>query len=241
MRTLKVLGFLLGYPSAQNIEVLGECREILSQEKWLESSVLSGLDKLMDWMEETELLDIQEEYVALFDRTPSLSLHLFEHIHGDSRERGQAMVDLSEVYKDAGLFINTKELPDYLPLFMEYLSLIDPIKAREDLGDIVNITSIIGGRLKNRESLYASIFDALSAAAISKPDIEAVEKALKSDSGEPFTFEEMDEEWEEHNAFANSSQTTGQDMDNGGCPIAQQMLERMNIPENNKATKKEEA
>ena len=239
MRTLKVLGFLLSYPSAQSIEVLGECREILEKEKWLESSALSALGDLMEWMEKTDLLDLQEEYVDLFDRTPSLSLHLFEHVHGDSRERGQAMVDLSEIYKDAGLFINTKELPDYLPLFLEYLSLIDSDKACEDLGDVVNIISTIGGRLKNRSSLYISIFDALELAAISKPDKKAVDEALKGDCGAPFTFEKMDEEWEEHNAFANTEQTTGQEME-GGCPIAQEMLDRMNLPLGNKVNSKEE-
>ncbi len=232
MRTLKVLGFLLTYPSAQTVEVLGECREILEAEKWLESSTISAIGDLIDWMEKTDILDIQEEYVDLFDRTPSLSLHLFEHIHGDSKDRGQAMVDLSEVYKDAGLIINTKELPDYLPLFLEYLSIIDVDTARENLDEVINITATIAARLKNRGSAYAAALDALAVAATSKPNVEAVEEALKKSSGEAFTMKEIDDEWEEHNAFANTQQTTGQDMD-GGCPIAQEMLDRMNIPEGN--------
>lgn len=229
MKTLKVLGFLLTYPSAQTVEVLGECREILAAEKWLDGETLVALDGLMAWMEKTDLLDLQENYVALFDRTPSLSLHLFEHIHGDSKDRGQAMVDLSDVYEDAGLIIDAKELPDYLPLFLEYLSVIELDKARENLAEVINITGILSKRLKNRESLYACVLDALAVAAACQPDIDAVEEALKKSSGAAFTFEEMDEEWEEHNAFANTQQTTGQDMD-GGCPIAQQMLDRMNLP-----------
>ena len=229
MRTLKVLGFLLTYPSAQTVEVLGECREILAAEKWLESEQISTLGELMDWMRKTDILDLQEEYVSLFDRTPSLSLHLFEHIHGDSKDRGQAMVDLSNVYEDAGLIIDTKELPDYLPLFLEYLSIIDVEQARENLAEVINITGILSKRLKNRQSPYASVLDALAAAAACQPDTEAVDEALKKSSGAAFTFEEMDEEWEEHNAFANTQQTTGQDMDDG-CPIAQQMLDRMNLP-----------
>ncbi|MGH1378741.1 MAG: nitrate reductase molybdenum cofactor assembly chaperone [Alphaproteobacteria bacterium] len=235
MRTLKVLGFLLTYPSAQTVEVLDECREILASEKWLDDATLSSLGNLMDWMAKTDLLDLQEDYVSLFDRTPSLSLHLFEHIHGDSKERGQAMVDLSNVYEDAGLIIDTKELPDYLPLFLEYLSVISLDEARDNLAEVINITGILSKRLKNRDSLYSSVLDALANAAACQPDADAVEEALKKSTGAPFTFEEMDEEWEEHNAFANTQQTTGQDMD-GGCPIAQEMLDRMNLP-----TSKEEA
>ncbi len=233
MRTLKVLGFLLTYPSLQTIEVLGECKEILRQEKWLDDEAICALEKLMDKMEKTDILDLQEEYVDLFDRTPSLSLHLFEHVHGDSKDRGQAMVDLSNVYKDAGLIINTKELPDYLPLFLEYLSIIDVDSARENLGEVVNITATIATRLKNRGSDYAAVLDALAMAASRKPDESAIDEALKQSSGAAFTFKEIDEEWEEHNAFANTQQTTGQsagqDID-GGCPIAQEMLDRMNIP-----------
>ncbi len=249
MRTLKVLGFLLTYPSAQTIEVLGECREILSAEKWLPSDTLSALGEMMDYMQSTDLLDLQEEYVALFDRTPSLCLHLFEHVHGDSRDRGQAMVDLSDVYKDAGLIINTKEIPDFLPLFLEYLSLIDQSQARENLANVINITAALAKRLKNRKSKYEAVFNALEVASNCKPDELAVEKALKSADGAMATFEEIDKEWEEQNAFENSAQTTGVDMDgseDAGCPIAEEMLARMNIPEaaknkTNKTNNKEEA
>ena len=242
MRTLKVLGFLLTYPSAQTIEVLDECREILAAEKWLPSDTLSGLGTLMDYMQATDLLDLQEEYVALFDRTPSLCLHLFEHVHGDSRDRGQAMVDLSNVYEEAGLIINTKEIPDFLPLFLEYLSIIDQEEARGNLDGIINITAALAKRLKNRKSKYEFVFNALEVASNCKPDELAIQKAMKAASGEMATFEEIDQEWEEQNAFENSQQTTGVDMDGNsdtGCPIAEEMLARMNIPkaENNKIDK----
>lgn len=230
MRTLKVLGFLMAYPSIQTVEVLSECREILKNEKWLEDEHIASINKLMTWLENTDLLDVQEEYVALFDRTPSLCLHLFEHIHGDSRERGQALVDLSEVYKDAGLLINTEEMPDYLPLFLEYLSVIDQEEARSNLGEIINVVGTIGGRLKNRKSEYAVLFDALINAAATKPDAETLKKALEKSSGAPFTFEEMDKEWEEQQAFENSEQTTGQAGTSDGCPQAEEMLARMNMP-----------
>ena len=144
MRTLKILGFLLTYPSELHKEVLDECRMFLTDEKWVSKDALHSLDRLFDEMRKADTLDLQESYVALFDRTPSLSLHLFEHIHGDSRARGQALVDLTKVYEEAGLLINTEETPDYLPLFLEYVSTLPPEDTKENLSSVVNILSAIG-------------------------------------------------------------------------------------------------
>lgn len=228
MKTLKILGALLAYPSTDLVGALPECQAILKKEKWLPETSLKTLDHLINWMTEQDLLDLQEEYVSLFDRTPSLCLHLFEHVHGDSRDRGQALVDLSEVYKDVGLLINTEEMPDYLPLFLEYLSVIDTEEARQNLGETANVLGVLSGRLSNRQSPYAAVFDALIEAASRKPDSKAVEEALKEAAGQASTFKELDEVWEEQNAFENSLQTTGQDM-NADCPKAEEMLARMNL------------
>ena len=149
-------------------------------------------------------------------------------MHGDSRDRGQALVDLSNVYKDAGLLINTEEMPDYLPLFLEYLSHIEAEESRRNLGEIANVLGVLAGRLRNRQSPYVAVMEALIEAAARKPDAKAVEAALIEAAGKPHNFEELDAVWEEQNAFENSLQTTGQDMD-GGCPKAEEMLARMNL------------
>jgi nitrate reductase delta subunit len=228
MKTLKVLGTLLTYPSADLVRALPEFQEILKKEKWLPEASLKALNHLTDWMVAEDLLDLQEEFVALFDRTPSLCLHLFEHVHGDSRDRGQALVDLSEIYKDAGLLINTEEMPDFLPLFLEYLSVIEAEESRQNLGEIANVLGVLAGRLKNRQSPYAAVFEALIEAAARKPDAKAVEEALKEAAGKASTLDELDKSWEEQQAFENTLQTTGQDMD-AGCPKAEEMLARMNL------------
>lgn len=225
MRTLKILGFLLTYPVETHRKVIEECRSFLKQENWLSSKTLQSLEPLLQSLETDDLLDSQEAYVALFDRTPSLSLHLFEHVHGDSRERGQAMVDLSKVYEEAGLMINTAETPDYLPLFLEYVSTLSPHDVKDNLGSVVNILSALGERLKNRESAYAAVFEALVETASKKPDPKAVEEALKKSSGAAYGLEQLDKEWEEQFAFENTEQTTGQ---NDGCPKAEEMLARIN-------------
>ena len=224
MRTLKILGFLLTYPSESHKEVLDECYNFLKDEKWVSEKELRSLELFLEEMRVTDLLDLQETYVALFDRTPSLSLHLFEHIHGDSRERGQALADLANVYEQAGLVINTEETPDYLPLFLEYVSTLPSEDIRNNLGSLVNILSALSERLKNRESSYAGIFDALIEAAEKTPDRAAVDTAMKEASGAAYNLEQIDKEWEEQFAFENTAQTTGQD---DGCPKAKEMLARI--------------
>lgn len=224
MRTLKILGFLLTYPSEVHRDAAQECIEILQNEGVMTQASLANIKSMLGAMVDRDLLDVQEEYVDLFDRTPSLSLHLFEHVHGDSRERGQAMVDLSNVYEQVGLVINSAETPDYLPLFLEYLSCLSAEDIAENLGSVVNILSAIQERLKNRQSDYQYIFQALTCLASRKPDLEAVEKEMKKSSGNAYSLAQVDKEWEEQFAFENTPQTTGQ---NAGCPKAQEMLDRI--------------
>lgn len=225
MRTLKVLGFLLTYPTPEHLLVLEECCELLKSEGWISQDRLRKLDGFFLAFRNTDLLDLQEEYVALFDRTPSLSLHLFEHIHGDSRDRGQALADLLKVYEDAGLVINQQETPDYLPLFAEYVSTLDHAEASQTMGSVVNILSSISERLRNRGSFYAELLDALVETASRSLDPEAVKAYLAASSGNALTSAQIDQAWEEQFAFENTSQTTGLQ---SGCPRAEEMLARIN-------------
>lgn len=213
MKTLKVLGALLTYPSAEMVEALPECLAIVERERWIDNASQQHLRALADWMAGQPLLDLQEEYVALFDRTPSLSLHLFEHVHGDSRDRGQALVDLTQIYQQKQLSINTAETPDFLPMFLEYLSLVEAHESREMLGDAINVIAAVGARLKQRGSPYAAVFRSLEKAAATAPDSKAVEAALGEASGAERTLDEIDAAWEEQFAFDNTT------ADNG-CPLA---------------------
>jgi nitrate reductase delta subunit len=181
----------------------------------------------MEWVEGNNILDVQEDYVDLFDRTPSLSLHLFEHIHGDSRERGQALVSLNELYTKSGLMISTEEMPDFLPLFLEYLSILPMEEAQSHLSGAINVLAAIGERLRNRGSDYASVFDAMEEVSSQKPDTHAVKSAVAHHSGKKLSPDELDQEWAEQFAFENTAQaTTG----GGECPVAQDMVSRMNRP-----------
>lgn len=148
-----------------------------------------------------DLLEDQEDYVENFDRERAHCLHLFERIHGDSRDRGQAMVNLSETCAAKISYIESNELPDCLPLFMEYLSCCSLGEASDLLGKAIGVIAAICARLKQRVSPYAAVFEAIEALSAIKPEQALIKKALAVTKMDPQTFGELDEEWSEIEAF----------------------------------------
>lgn len=132
----------------------------------------------------------------MFERGRATSLLLFEHVHAESRDRGQAMVDLMNQYQQAGLLIDCRELPDYLPLYLEYLSILPLADAREGLQNIAPILALIGGRLKQRECSYYQLFDALLELAKSPLTSDSVTKQVAGEKRDD-TCQALDEVWEE--------------------------------------------
>jgi nitrate reductase delta subunit len=169
-------------------------------------------------------MDLQAAYVGLFDRVRTLSLHLFEHVHGESRDRGQAMVDLVKLYQRHGLDVTAKELPDYLPLFLEFLSIVPPAEARDLLGEAAHIFPAIGGRLARRESPYAAVFTALAELAGGSvgtgPDVD------EPDTESP---EAIDRAWEEAAVTFGTESTPENQTRDQGCGRAADMVARMNV------------
>ena len=152
----RALAALLAYPEGELIDALPEIRAALSPQR--------DLAALLDEMRREPLTALQERYVALFDRSRALSLHLFEHVHGESRDRGQAMVDLAQTYASRGFAVAGNELPDYLPAFLEFLSVLPREEARGMIGEAAEILRALGDRLAERGSRYAAVFAALLAA-----------------------------------------------------------------------------
>ena len=150
MRAYRALAALLAYPTPELIAALPAI-----------SLDMDGADGLIEELMSRPLLTLEERYVSLFDRSRALSLHLFEHVHGESRERGQAMVDLAQMYEGRGLTVGEHELPDYIPAFLEFLSLLDEDEARSLLQDTAHIFRTLGERLAERGSRYAAVFGAL--------------------------------------------------------------------------------
>ncbi|USG62521.1 nitrate reductase molybdenum cofactor assembly chaperone [Sneathiella marina] len=215
MKTFKILGLLLTYPTPELQENMGELTRVLQQEKMVPGKLEKAVVRFMDRLGSRNLLKAQEEYVSLFDRGRGHSLYLFEHIHGESRDRGQAMVDLIDHYKEKGLAVNARELPDFLPLFLEYLSICPAEEAQENLGEVVHIVAAIGAKLKKRGSAYSSVFLALAKLTDAKIDEEFVRRALTEEAARDDSLEALDKEWEETPAFDGVG-----DADCATCPAA---------------------
>lgn len=196
-QVLKVISLLLTYPDQELHGAIGELRAAIGKAPGISDTHRKLLDKLAENIGALDLYDAQERYVLLFDRTRSLSLHLFEHVHGESRDRGQAMVDLMAMYEADGLEVGAKELPDYLPLFLEFLSTKDGPEAADLLGQISHIVVAMRGRLKKRKSVYANAFAVLEGLASGKPDAALVRELLEMPEDDPSDLDALDSIWEE--------------------------------------------
>jgi nitrate reductase delta subunit len=209
MKTFKVLGLLLSYPESQWLAHLDEFESVLVQEQFLPKKPLNAVLAFIDELKTADVYSMQEQYVATFDRGRSHCLHLFEHIHGESRDRGQAMVKLASAYEQKGLVIGQAELPDYIPLFLEFISLCPADEAVALLGEPIDIIATIGARLNERHSPWAALFDALVALSKTRPDMDRIREVL-AEGPEDNSLEALDQEWEEAAAF-------GSEPDPGGC------------------------
>lgn len=196
MKTLQVISALLSYPQTELIAALPEMRAIVDDEGLLSADARAGLYALLDRYANTDLMDLQESYVALFDRGRALSLHIFEHVHGESRDRGQAMVDLMALYRRNGFEIASRELPDYIPLFLEYLAQRPEPEARGSLADASHILALLGARLKERDSIQHVLLDALVGLAGVPADLDAIRSSVAAE-GPDRTLVDMDKIWEE--------------------------------------------
>lgn len=221
-KTFKVLSALLSYPTAELQAAAPEFTAVLDSEALMPEADRQALASLIAQIAGDDLYELQERYVLLFDRTRSLSLHLFEHIHGEGRDRGQAMIDLAELYFSKGMAISARELPDYLPLFLEFLSAQSEAEARELLTQPLHIISALATRLMRRESVYAGALRAIEAVARGKPEPVALQELLDEPEDDPNDLAALDAIWEEE-AVTFGPGAPGDD----NCPNVSEMLARM--------------
>ena len=190
-KSLRVLARLLGYPDAELRDHLSELQLALHEERALTPLRISELDALIAQLSGPASLDTEAAYVELFDRGRATSLHLFEHVHGDSRERGPAMIDLAQTYEKAGLFLAEGEMPDFLPVVLEFTSTQPPREAREFLAEMAHIFNAIFAALQQRNSAYAAVLGALLELAGEKPQpvLIAADEPLDTVWAEPVVFD----------------------------------------------------
>ncbi|MEM9638033.1 MAG: nitrate reductase molybdenum cofactor assembly chaperone, partial [Pseudomonadota bacterium] len=189
----------------------------------LTAAARRGLRPLVEELGGRDIYDLQETYVGLFDRSRTLSLNLFEHVHGESRDRGGAMVSLVETYRAGGFDPVTSELPDHLPMLLEFLSTRPFAEAQETLAEAAHILEALKARLVRRDSPYGAVFAALMQLSGAQADRDAVAELLEEPEVDPDDLEALDKVWEE------AEVRFGPDP-NAGCPQVRDMLARMDTP-----------
>lgn len=192
-KTYKILSLLLSYPSEELKVFLPGAMIELSKEALLPKNILSGLSAFAKYYQKEDITVWQANYVQLFDFSRAVSLHLFEHVKGDSKDRGQAMVDLICFYRDHGLDISTNELPDYLPVFLEFLSSVPPAKAATYLANIVNVAAGIFEKLQEKDNLYQHILAAVISLSSESPQMDKVTRMINAQKPLDFDKEYADE------------------------------------------------
>jgi nitrate reductase delta subunit len=217
--TLRALAYLLRYPDAAMREHLAEVRAAMRDAGALSRARMTEIDRLLDRLGTADALQVEGEYVETFDRGRRTSLHLFEHVHGDSRDRGPAMVDLAQTYERTGLRLAPDELPDYLPVVLEFASTQPAAQARAFLAETAHIVRSVFSALLDRRSPYASVL-----AAVLEMAGERVERVERVDLPEERA---LDDEWAEPEAFGGCS-SQGQSRPDQPQPI--QIVRRRAAP-----------
>ncbi|QEI04826.1 nitrate reductase molybdenum cofactor assembly chaperone [Pigmentiphaga aceris] len=169
LRLYSLLSALLDYPGQELLDAMPELDARLHDHPIARVTLMP----LTELLASTPLIALQENYVATFDRNPAHSLHLFEHIHGESRDRGQAMVDLLAEYQRHGLEPQGYQLPDHVPLFLEFLGTLSADEAENLLDDAIHVLAAIGSRLARNDSPYASVFKVLCSLTSVEPREQA--------------------------------------------------------------------
>lgn len=198
MLEFKAFSAVLSYPTEEMRQALPEIAEVIRGSSLVRPRERADLLDLIAEIGQGDLFAAEERYVDLFDRGRALSLHLFEHLHGESRDRGAAMVELKQLYTAAGFELSARELPDFLPVVLEYLSCRDLAEARDLLADCAAILTAIGRSLIARRSRYAAVLQALLVIAGEQP-IDAAKVPPVRERAEA-----LDKDWAERPAFADA-------------------------------------
>ena len=223
IRTFKALSALLSYPSSDLQEAIPLIRKVFVSEALLTPAQAEALQPLLRNIATGDLFDLQEAYVLIFDRSRTLSLNLFEHIHGESRDRGGAMVDLLETYRAGGFDLVGPELPDHLPVLLEFLATQPIAVAREILADAGPILAVLTERLTRRETPYAAVLAALADLGKGALEGEVAAALLAEPDDNPEDLAALDAVWEE-------AQVTFAPDPNAGCPVSRDILAKMDVP-----------
>lgn len=196
MKVLKVISLLLSYPSQELIDDKAALEQAVIQDPGLSAEAKQQLLDFIDQLLSRYYLDAQEDYISTFDKGRYTSLLMFEHVHGESRDRGQAMVDMINIYNENGYELSARELPDFIPLFLEFLSCCEPAMAVNWLNEINHILALLEERLVQRKSPYAVLFTVLLSLVSAVDERSDIVKQVAAEERDD-TMEAIDKVWEE--------------------------------------------
>lgn len=151
----RIVSKLLDYPDASLLDALTELKHELTDSKALFLAERQAMACFLEYLESMPLTELQAAYVLTFDLTPEHALHLTHHLFGDDKSRGPALIDLTEFYKEYGLELAANELPDYLPLVLEFAAQLDASEAQMFLAQWVKVLKQLAANLEEAKSPYA--------------------------------------------------------------------------------------
>jgi len=230
MKILRLLSLLLDYPSQTLVDAKDDLLLVVNSSP-IDATDKAAINQFILSRCEGDLMDWQSDYDGLFERGRSLSLLIFEHIHGESRDRGQAMVNLVNQYKQAGLELGVKELPDYLPLYMEFLSTQGEQNAQIGLEEIAPVLAVLACRADQRKTDYAVIFHTLLKLSRAEVDLADIRAQISNEKRDD-TAKELDKVWEEEMVTFMDNQQATSGCSSGYRPSEQQRRDHF-IPLNN--------
>lgn len=167
MKLFKLLSLLLDYPDDDNLVGLQQAVDnagrtidligAIDSEGIFSKDEHAAIGEFVDGLLALEATDAKSRYVQTFDMVPEHSLHLTHHIFGEEKTRGPALIDLSEYLKSYGFKHDEAELPDFLPLILEFVSHLDESEAAVFLGDTGKVLKVLAGNLDKAGSPYAKL------------------------------------------------------------------------------------
>ena len=170
--TWKLLSTLLQYPDDELLDALPELALAAAQ---LPSAQRAPVERFLTYVESTPAAALRAGYVEAFDFDRRAAMHLTWHTHGDRRQRGIELVRLKRHYAEAGLPLANGELPDYLPVMLEFAGL----RPEDGIALLVGMRpslELVRAALHDRQSPYAGLLDAVCV-VLPKPTARQLEQA----------------------------------------------------------------
>jgi len=166
----RLAALALDYPGPSLLNMLDDLSDAAAQ---LPDEVRVPLETLLTHLRVTAPLTLAADYVATFDLRKRASMHLTYYAYGDTRKRGMALLRFKHAYRHAGVELGDEELPDHLPVLLEFAATVDPIGGERLLGEHLPVIELLRLSLSDSGSPYAG---ALAAVVATLPPLTTADR-----------------------------------------------------------------